>query len=87
MINFLDKARKLSILPTSLDIFDIRQHYVRILYIDTSNTTCQAYLFIAYILPDIVFFFLAIRSWTNTLKWCAINVNASVLWSLLSRDV
>ena len=27
--NFLAKARKLSILPTSLDIFDIRQHYVR----------------------------------------------------------
>ena len=31
--NFLAKARKLSILSTSLDIFDIRQHYVRILYI------------------------------------------------------
>ena len=30
--NFLSKARKLSILPTPLDIFDIRQHYVRILY-------------------------------------------------------
>ena len=30
--NFLAKARKLSILPTSLDIFDIRHHYVRILY-------------------------------------------------------
>ena len=30
--NFLAKTRKLSILPTSLDIFDIRQHYVRILY-------------------------------------------------------
>ena len=27
MINFLAKARKSSILPTSLDIFDIRQHY------------------------------------------------------------
>ena len=26
------KARRLSILPTSLDIFDIQQHYVRILY-------------------------------------------------------
>ena len=25
--NFLAKARKLSILPTSLDVFDIRQHY------------------------------------------------------------
>ena len=33
--NFLAKARKLSILPTSLDIFDIRQYYrpIRILYI------------------------------------------------------
>ena len=31
--NFLAKARKLSILPTSLDIFDIRQYYVRTLYI------------------------------------------------------
>ena len=31
--NFLAKARKLSILSTSLDIFDIQQHYIRILYI------------------------------------------------------
>ena len=31
--NFLAKARKLSILSTSLDIFDIRKHYIRILYI------------------------------------------------------
>ena len=31
--NFLAKARKLSILPTSLDIFDIRQLYIRILYL------------------------------------------------------
>ena len=31
--NFLAKARKLSILSTSLNIFDIRQHYIRILYI------------------------------------------------------
>ena len=30
--NFLAKARKLSILSTSLDIFDIRQHYIHILY-------------------------------------------------------
>ena len=30
--NFFAKARKLSILSTSLDIFDIRQHYIRILY-------------------------------------------------------
>ena len=30
--NFLAKARKLSILQTSLDIFDIRQHDVRINY-------------------------------------------------------
>ena len=31
--NFRAMARKLSILPTSLDIFDIRQHYVRIPFI------------------------------------------------------
>ena len=31
--NFFAKARKLSILQTSLDIFDIQQHYVRVLYI------------------------------------------------------
>ena len=33
--NFLAKARKLSVLPTELDIFHIRQHYVhvRILFI------------------------------------------------------
>ena len=30
--NFLAKARKLSFLQISLDIFDIRQHYIRILY-------------------------------------------------------
>ena len=30
--HFLAKARKLSILPNSLDIFDIRQYYIRILY-------------------------------------------------------
>ena len=31
--NFLALAIKLSFLPTELDIFDIRQHYVRILFI------------------------------------------------------
>ena len=31
--NFLAKARKLSFLPTSLHIFDIRQHYIHILNI------------------------------------------------------
>ena len=31
--NFLAKARKLSILRPSLDIFYIRQHYIRILYL------------------------------------------------------
>ena len=31
--NFLAKVRKLSILPTPIDIFDLRQHYIRILYI------------------------------------------------------
>ena len=35
--NFLAKGRKVSILPTSLDIFDIRQHYVRILYLYQQN--------------------------------------------------
>ena len=32
MINFLAKARKLSVLPVSLNIFDIRQHYILISY-------------------------------------------------------
>ena len=31
--SFRALARKLSFLPTELDIFDIRQHYVRILFI------------------------------------------------------
>ena len=31
--NFRALARKLSFLPTELDIFNIRQHYVRILFI------------------------------------------------------
>ena len=31
--NFRALARKLSFLPTELDIFDIRQHYVRIIFI------------------------------------------------------
>ena len=31
--NFRALARKLSFLPTELDLFDIRQHYVRILFI------------------------------------------------------
>ena len=35
--NFLAKGRKLSILPTSLDIFDIWQHYVRIFYLYRSK--------------------------------------------------
>ena len=30
---FLAKTQKLSVLPTSLDIFDIGQHYIRILYL------------------------------------------------------
>ena len=33
--NFLSKARKSSILPNLSDIFDIRQHYIRILCIGT----------------------------------------------------
>ena len=32
--NFVAKARRLSFLPTSLDIFDI-QHHLRILYVYT----------------------------------------------------
>ena len=32
MDNFRALAKKLSFLPTELDIFDIRQHYIRILY-------------------------------------------------------
>ena len=35
--NFRAKARKLSILPTSLDIYDIQQHYIRILYFYNSH--------------------------------------------------
>ena len=35
--NFLAKTRQLSIFPTSLDIFDVRQHYLHILYIPVSN--------------------------------------------------
>ena len=31
--NFRALARKLSFFPTELDIFDIRQHYIRILFI------------------------------------------------------
>ena len=31
--NFLTKAKKLSVLPTELDIFDIQQQYIHILYI------------------------------------------------------
>ena len=31
--NFLAKVRKLSTLPTSLDILDIRQNFIRILYL------------------------------------------------------
>ena len=54
--NFLAKAWKLSILPTSLDIFDIWQHYVRILYLLTStgdllreNIILLQYLYYSYI--------------------------------------
>ena len=31
--NFLAKARKVSFMPTELDIFDIPQHYILILYV------------------------------------------------------
>ena len=39
--NFIAKAWKSSILPTSLDIFDLQQHYMRILYISFSTLTIQ----------------------------------------------
>ena len=39
IINFRALARKLSFLQTELDIFDIRQHYVRILFI-FQHLTC-----------------------------------------------
>ena len=35
MIIFLPRAQKLSILPTSLDVFDLWQHFVHILYLPT----------------------------------------------------
>ena len=38
--NFFAKARKLSILPTSLDIFDIRQHYIHVLYKNIFPSLC-----------------------------------------------
>ena len=41
--NFQTLARKLSFLPTSLDIFDIRQHYIRLLFI-FHNLTCLVLL-------------------------------------------
>ena len=39
--NFLAKARKFSILPTSLDSFEIRQHFMRILYIYKAKQTLK----------------------------------------------
>ena len=39
--NFLAKTRKLSIFPTSLDIFDIQQHYIHILYFSVTTSTKQ----------------------------------------------
>ena len=43
--NFLALARKLSFLPTELDIFDIQQHYVRILFI-FQRFICSVLLFL-----------------------------------------
>ena len=43
--NFRALARKLSFLPTELDIFDIRQHYVRILFI-FQRLICRVLLFL-----------------------------------------
>ena len=43
--NFLAKDRKLSVLPTSLDIFDIQQHYIRILSIHAVMTVIIIDLF------------------------------------------
>ena len=33
MLPYIKKARKVSILPTSLDIFGVQKHYIRILYL------------------------------------------------------
>ena len=41
--NFLANAQKLSILSTSLDIFDIQQHYIRILYLACIIKCCYYY--------------------------------------------
>ena len=43
--NFLALAKKLSFLPTELDIFDIQQYYVRILFI-FQRFICSALLFL-----------------------------------------
>ena len=43
--NFRALARKLSFLPTELNIFDIRQHYVRILFI-FQRPICWVLLFL-----------------------------------------
>ena len=43
--NFRALARKLSFLPTELDIFDIQQHFVCILFI-FQNLTCSVLLFL-----------------------------------------
>ena len=45
LIIFRALARKLSFLPTELDIFDIRQHYVRILFI-FQRLICWVLLFL-----------------------------------------
>ena len=42
--NFRVFARKLTFLPTKLDIFDIRKHYVRILFI-FQRLICRVLLF------------------------------------------
>ena len=42
---YLTRLGKLSFLPTELDIFDIRQHYVRILFI-YQRPICRVLLFL-----------------------------------------
>ena len=70
--------RKLSILPTSLDIFDTRQHYIRIPYkhinksgilISNSQAKNKRYLFIGiFSLRPFVFF--SCMDWiTNIAIW------------------
>ena len=44
--DFLAKAQKLSIPATSLDIFHIRQHYIRILYLSIPPTKGPVFAYV-----------------------------------------